>query len=342
MRDKNELLGVGIRGAGQVAREHAKAVANNPHLYLAAVCSRREETAKHLADSFQPDARVYKNYGEMLADPHVDIVSICMPNYLHAPEAIMALEVEKHLVLEKPAAVNRDELARLKDAAEKSNSRTVVSFLCRWHPQVKNIRGVLAKQAIGEIYYAEVDYWHGIKPSFASYEWIRKKEFAAGAMITGGCHAADLARYLKGEVSEVFAYSHRVREDFDYPTTLVSSVRFADGSIGKLSASLEGVSFPYQMNIDLLGTKGAIRDNRLFSTELFPAQDHFTTISTPTLNSGEVEHHPFQQEIDNLVDNILHDEPVLSDVEDACRSMAVVIAIEESAATGKPVAIPQE
>ncbi len=51
------------------------------------------------------------------------------------------------------------------------------------------------------------DYWHGIKPTFSSYNWIRKREFAGGAMITGGSHAADIARYLGGEVEEVSAYS---------------------------------------------------------------------------------------------------------------------------------------
>jgi len=159
-------------------------------------------------------------------------------------------------------------------------------------------------------------------------------------MITGGCHAADIARYLKGEVAEVLAYGTRQREDFDYPTTLVASLRFADGSVGRLSASLDGISFPYQFNVDLLGSQGAIRDNRVYSKKLFPEQTDFVVIPSPTLSSGAVSHHPFQQEIDNLVDNLLGDTPVLSDVLDACRSQEVAIAIEESAATGRAVAIP--
>ena len=158
-------------------------------------------------------------------------------------------------------------------------------------------------------------------------------------MITGGCHAADLARYLKGEVAEVFAYRTRQREDFDYPTTLVASVRFVDGGVGKLSASLDGLAFPYQFNIDLLGSQGAIRDNRLYSKRLFPEQTDFVSIPVPTPNSGSVSHHPFQQEIDNLVEAILHGAPVLSDVLDACRSQEIALAVEESAAGGRPVAI---
>ena len=340
MNIKKDKLGVGIRGAGQVAVEHAKAIQNNPHLRLAAVCSRTEERAAKLARDFGPAAKVYKQYEDLLDDESVDIVSICMPNYLHAREAIQALVAKKHLILEKPAAINREELAALRQAAGKAETRSVVSFVARWHPMLKNLRALLTQKAIGHIFHTEVDYWHGIKPTFASYPWIRRMEFAGGAMITGGCHAADIARYLKGdEIAEVFAYRCRNREDFDYPTTLVAAVKFQDGSVGKLSASLDGLHFPYQLNVDLLGTEGAIRDNRVYSKSLFPSQSDWVTISSATPNSGAVTHHPFQEEIDNLVENIRHDTPILSDVLDACNSMEVVIAIEESAETGRPVKI---
>jgi predicted dehydrogenase len=340
MGPQKEKLGVGIRGAGQVSYEHAKAIRNNPRLYLAGVCSRSLDSAQKLAKEFNPEAKIYAHYEDLLADPAVDVVSICMPNYLHAREAILALQAKKHLVLEKPTAVNREELAALRQAARKAETRTVVSFVARWHPMIKNLRSLLDRKALGHIYYAEADYWHGINPTFASYPWIRRKEFAGGAMITGGCHAADLARYLKGEeIVEVSAYRCKNREDFDYYTTLVAAVKFRDGAVGKLSASLDGLNFPYQLNIDLLGTEGAIRDNRVYSKGLFPVQTDWVTLSTPTPNSGAVAHHPFQEEIDNLVASIYENIPVLSDILDACNSVEAVIAIEESAATGKPVAI---
>jgi len=340
MHHAKKQLGVGIRGAGQVAYEHAKAIENNPHLHLAAVCSRNEESAQRLAAQYHPAAKVYRHYEDLLADAGVDIVSICMPNYLHAREAIQAYAANKHLILEKPTAINYEELQALRGAASKADTRSVVSFVLRWHPMVKNLKALLDKQAIGEIYYIEADYWHGIKKSFSSYNWIRKKEFAGGAMVTGGCHAADIVRYLSGkEVQEVFAYRCKKRPDFDYDTTLVAAIKFRDESIGKLSVSLDGLYFPYQFNIDVLGTEGAIRDNRVYSKILFPEQTDFITLSSATPNSGAVGHHPFQQEIDNLTDHILHDAPILSDVADACDSMEIVLAIEESAATGKPVKI---
>lgn len=336
---------VGIRGAGQVAAQHAAAILDNPRLRLAAICSRSRASAERLAAEWAGAAKdgrppvIYDRYEDMLDDPRVDIVSECMPNYLHAKEGALAFDAGKHLILEKPAGISREDLSSLRSAARRSKRKSVVSFVLRWHPLTINLKNLLSKSAIGDVYYAEFDYWHGIKPSFSSYGWIRRREFAGGAMITGGCHAADLARYLHGEIEEVCAYSTRARDDFDYPTTLVAAVKFVDGTVGKLSASLDGVSFPYQFNTDLLGTKGAIRDNRLFSKTLFPNQSDFATLPCETPNSGSVQHHPFKQEIDNLVANLDRGEPLLSDVEDACASMEVALAVTESAAAGKPVRI---
>jgi hypothetical protein len=72
MVPQKEKLGVGIRGAGQVSYEHAKAIRNNPRLYLAAVCSRSMDSAQKLAKEFNPEAKVYAHYEDLLADPAVE------------------------------------------------------------------------------------------------------------------------------------------------------------------------------------------------------------------------------------------------------------------------------
>lgn len=339
------MFGVGIRGAGQVARQHAEAIVANPNLRLAAVCSRKSESARRLASEYAGASKgggpvaVYERFEDLLTDGAVDIVSECMPNFLHATEAAAALRAGKHVILEKPAGVDPEQVELLRNAAGASKARSVVSFVLRWHPLVRTARDILERGLIGEPYFAGFDYWHGIKPTFPSYEWIRKAEFAGGAMITGGCHAADLSRYLKGEVDEVCAYSARAREDFDYPTTYSAAVRFRDGSAGRLSVSLDGVSFPYQFNIDLLGTRGALRDNRLYSPDLLHGQKEFCVLPVDTPNSGSVSHHPFKQEIDDFVRHLLGGPPPLSDIPDACRSMDICMAITESARSGKPVSV---
>jgi len=92
-------------------------------------------------------------------------------------------------------------------------------------------------------------------------------------------------------------------------------------------------------NLKAVLDQNAIRDNRVYSKKLFPEQTDFVILPSATPNSGAVGHHPFQQEIDNLVDGILYGAPVISDVPDSCDSMEMVLAIERSAASGKPVKV---
>lgn len=340
MSDNQRSLGIGIYGAGQVSRQYAEAIARHPNTKLTGIASRRRSSAEKLASECAPDAAVYDSYDELLDSPDIDVVALSIPNHLHAQTAIAAFRAGKHVILEKPPGLTMEELRELKEAAAEAGTKSVVSFVLRWHPMITNLKSALDARAIGDIYYAEADYWHGIKQSFSSYDWIRKKEFAGGAMYTGGCHAVDIIRYLSGhEITEVSAYAHAGRADFDYPTTIVGAVKFDNGAVGKLSASLDGLRFPYQFNIDLLGSEGAIRDNRLYSEPLFPAQNDWITLPSSTPNSGAVEHHPFAEVLGDLVDAIHGGSSVLSDVNDAIKSMAVVLALEESAQTGTPVEV---
>lgn len=336
-------FGVAIRGAGQVAHQYAAAVLEDPFLELVGVSSRTLERATRFAEQYstlQP-LKVYPSYAALLEDPEVQVVILCMPNYLHAREAALALEAGKHLILEKPPVISYEELEHLwhtyQQVSAERHVHTVVSFVLRWHPLVRTLRSLLDRGAIGDIYYTEMDYWHGIKSSFSSYPWIRKGEYAGGAMITGGCHAADLARHLKGEVTEVFAYSCRQRKDFDYPTTLVAALRFQDGTVGKVSASLDGVSFPYQFNIDLLGSQGAIRGNKLYSSVLFPSQDRWVELPCSTPDSGSVSHHPFKEEVHEFSRTLSMGKPMQPDLREGLRSMELALAITESARSGKPI-----
>ena len=339
MQNSNLILGVGIRGTGQVALQHIMAINNNPNAQVVAVCGRNLEKVQALIKNFNLKAKSYINYEDMLSDVNVDIVSECMPNYLHADEAVLAFKAGKHLILEKPAGINEEQTQRIIEASNKSGKLSVCSFVLRWHPLVRNIKKLLSQDAFGKVYFVQADYWHGIQKQFSSYSWIKQKEFSGGAMITGGCHAVDISRYLNGEITEVFAYKNKNRDDFDYDTTYNSTVKFANGSIGRISATLDGLAFPYQFNIDLLGTDGAIRANKFYSKKLIENQEDWCSLPCETPNSGKVNHHPFSDEINNLINGILYGEEIICPVTEACKSMKAVYAIMESADSGKPVTL---
>jgi predicted dehydrogenase len=236
--------------------------------------------------------------------------------------------------------------------------KSIVSYVLHWNPQIENIKRLVDSGAIGKIYYAEADYWHGIPSTFKSFSWLRQKSIAGGAVIAGGCHAVDMLRWLVGsEIVEVSARSvpppgnagnglsgtgtsdETMPLHFEYATTVTALIRFSNGAIGKIGTCLECRS-PYTFNLDLLGTAGTVRDNQIYTTRLMPGQTGFTAIPTVRPDSGDVSHHPFREEIEAFIQAIVNDGNAFPDIEDAVKTQEVCLAIETSAHSDKPVKLP--
>jgi predicted dehydrogenase len=334
--------GVAVHGAGWVSGEHLKAYQNNPHCEVRVVSSRRAESAAARAAEAGLECDVSTDFDAVLARDDIDIVSICTPNHLHAEETIKAAQAGKHILIEKPVALTLDDLRAMRDAVREAKVKTVVGFVLRWNPLYQTIKALLADGAIGEVFYAGVDYLHEIGDWWSGWVWARTKEQGGTPMLLGGCHALDGLRWFAGEVAEVTAFNTRGhRDDFEYEPTTLATLKLANGGVGKCAASFE-IEMPYTFNIELYGSKGSIRNNRLFSQKgKFPGQTNWIEIPTILPDSGEVSHHPFQGEIDHLVQCIIDDVESHVNLEDAVKTHEVCFAIDQSAANGgQPVRLP--
>ena len=336
-------LGVAIHGAGQVAYAHAASWKKNPHCRIVSVSSRRRESAQRLVEKLHLDCEIADSFEQVLADPRVDIVNISGPNHVHAEQGIAAAKAGKHIMIEKPMCISMEENVALRDAVARAGVRSVVSFVLRWNPLIQNLRNLLSMGAIGELFYVEIDYWHGLAEWWPGWEWGRTLASGASTMLTGGCHAVDAIRYLTGkEIVEVAAFANNKKGKFEYPANVVAILRFEDGTIGKTSALFDA-EMPYCFNIDLAGTEGTLRDNRIWSRRLFPGQTCWTTMQTILPDSGAVEHHPFDAQMNHLVECILEGKESHCNVADAYKTHEVCIAIDRSIAQhGRPVKLPLE
>ncbi|GAF84006.1 unnamed protein product [marine sediment metagenome] len=338
------ILGVAIHGAGKVAYAHAASWMKNPHCRIVSVSSRRKSSAQRLVDELGINCAVRDDYREVLADDRVDVVNLSGPNHVHAEQGIAAARAGKHILIEKPMVISMEENRALRNAVAKAGVKSVVSFVLRWHPLFENLKSLLAGGAIGELFYVEIDYWHGISPSWHSgWEWVHTKKTGGSTMLLGGCHAVDAIRYLSGEeVVEVTAYSNNKKGLFEYDANVVAVLKFAGGAIGKTSALFDA-EMPYSFNIDLAGTEGAMRDNRLWSKKLFPGQTGWTPMATLLPDSGDVHHHPFDAEMDHLVDCIREDRESHCNIADGYRTHELCLAIDQSIERGgRPVSLPLE
>jgi len=336
-------LGVGIIGTGWVSTEHIRAFEKNPFTRIRAICSRDKARARSKAESMQlKHCAAYDDYDQMLRDKDVQIIAICTPHHLHAQQGIAAAEAGKHLLLEKPVALDLTGLRALESAVAQAGIKTVVSFVLRWNPLFELIKSFLAEDVIGSIFYAEVDYFHGIGPWYGQYSWNIRKDMGGSSLLTAGCHAVDGLRwFLQKEAVEVYAMSNFSKGNplkYEYEPNSVTLIRFSDGVIGKVASSVECV-MPYVFNIELLGEEGTIRNNQVFSRR-WHGQKGWTSIPTILPDSRDVSHHPFLGEIDHFVDCIRSGKESHVNLADAVKTHEICLATEISAATRKPVSLP--
>ena len=100
-----DKIGFGILGAGMISGIHADALRKSSKGRMVAVCDVRQENARKLAETYAPDAKVYADFDQMLADPAVEVVNIVTPNHLHTQFVLKAAAAGKHVLCEKPPAM---------------------------------------------------------------------------------------------------------------------------------------------------------------------------------------------------------------------------------------------
>jgi predicted dehydrogenase len=334
-------LGVAIHGAGSVAQAHVASWLKNPHVQIVSVSSRNTSSARQLAEKFDLQCTVHESFDDVLGDKRVQIINLSGPNQVHAEQGVAAANAGKHLLVEKPMVLSMDENRALRDAVSRAGVKSVVSFVLRWNPLFENLKSLLAKRVIGDLFYVEVDYWHGIRDWYTGWKWAHTIDTGGSAMLLAGCHAVDAIRWFaQDEIVEVSAFSNNQMGQYEYDANVVAILKFRSGAIGKTSTLLDS-DMPYAFNIDLAGTEGTLRDNRLWSKTLLPAQTNWATLPTIMPDSGDVDHHPFDAEMNHLVDCIRNDCESHCNVADAYHTHEVCLAIDRSiAAGGQPVKLP--
>src|SRR5688572_22093924 len=239
----NQKLGVAIHGAGNVSTEHLRAYVNNPHCEVVAISSRTKEGAERKARQVGLDpARIqlYDAIEDLVADHRVDALSICTPPAGHAAETIAAARAGKHILIEKPVATTPAELRQMDTAVREAGVRTVVSFVLRWNPLVLSIKRMLADGVFGRTFFVQTAYWHNAVASGYPGAMSGPKKGTISAMLGGGCHAMDMARYLiESDVTQVTALTKDTVEGNASPANTAALVHFASGAMGYVSACTE-------------------------------------------------------------------------------------------------------
>ncbi|PYQ41152.1 MAG: hypothetical protein DMF77_16655 [Acidobacteria bacterium] len=363
----SRTLGVGISGIGWCAAEHIKAFLKNPHTEVRFLHGRDEARVREKLSRYGvavPGARFTTRYEDLLQSDEVDIVSITTPNHLHAAQAVAAARAGKHFVLEKPTGLDTRELVRIRDAVRKAKVRTIVSFELHYNPYLRFVHWLRESGRLGRIRFARVQYLSRVTDWYSGWDWVRKKSSGGSHLLAAGCHAVDALRWCSGlEPVEVSALHTRFTEGYEWPTTIAANMKLQKGAIGHVTSSTDFM-LPYTFGVELMGDKATVRDtlvtwhkdqplevDELRRANPFPEVkllDAQYGSGSPALridclmpDSADVSHHPFQGEMDELVEAVRSRRETHLSVFDAQKTMEVCLAADLSAGKGgRPVRLP--
>jgi len=358
-------FGVLIHGAGWVAGQHIAAFHAHPAARVVAVSSRSLASAQaRVAASGLSGVRVHDDFAQALAEPDVDIVSICTPQHVHCAHVVAAARAGKHLVIEKPIANSRNEMHRMLAAVHAAGVRTVVSFVLRWNPLFRELKSRIAMGAIGRPYYVEADYLSHNGSWWSGWNDAHTIDGGVSAMLVGGCHAVDAMRwfaadgefsaatpvevfairggYRKGRAREYSPLTHTWIDDappMQYDGLEVALVKFDNGALGKISVNADCV-MPYRFPLRVFGDRGTILDHHLWSPAA-AASPSWVDVPGTRPDSSDVSHHPFRAQVEHFIDCLVRDVESHCNLDDAVLTHEIVFAAQECYRTGRPVALSQ-
>lgn len=337
---------VGVIGYGWAATAHIAAINATGLAEVVAVYSSRELDDTQLSATHGRPVKSYQSLDALLAHPGLQVVDITSYPWEHADQAIAAANAGKHIILEKPATLSLVDLRRVEAAVTKAGVRFCVCFECRWSSHFQGIKAMLDKGMLGTVHYGEVDYFHGIGPWYGQFRWNITKKGGGSALLTAGCHALDaLLLCMGGEVTEVTSYATKSRSGtfapYEYDTSSVTILKFADGRVGKCAAIVDCLQ-PYYFHTHLVGSEGSILDKK-FHVNLPGFNKHaWSEMSLKMLDSGDVSDHPYQTQFEAFFKALAEGRDMpLTALADAVLSHEVIFAADRSAELGRPVKLAE-
>ena len=328
-------LRVGVIGYGYTGGIHAQAYGAHPGTRLVAIAERDEQRLSHVP----PGIQVYGTYQELL-EADIQAVSICLPTHLHCPVALEALDRGKHVLVEKPIAVNLDEAQRMLRAAKVAGRILYVGMTHRFYPEVREAKKRLDEGDIGDVVACNDCALEHL--GFLSLPpWYLQKRFAGGgAALTSGIHLVDRVRWFAGdEVSMVTGTTGNPYFGADVEDAGQMFLRFRGGVSAQITMAFMREPHPLVCDLQVIGTRGSITIHTWRGYELWNGRGHEERIFYTDEPHREKVRVGVAAEIAEFCAAIVEDRVPWPSAEDSTSALDIVMAYYQASATGVAVAV---
>lgn len=233
---KQDKLGFGVLGCGSISSAHLPAIAECPEAQLTAVCD-IDETKGRKCAADNGNVTFYKDYLEMVKDPAVDVVCICTPSGIHADGVIAAAKAGKHVFCEKPLDISQERMNRMIDAVDKAKVKMGCVFQGRTDQSNISARQIVTSGQLGRMTLGDawMKYYRS-RAYYASAGWRGTWALdGGGALMNQGVHGIDLLLWIMDSpVDRVFARMEHLVRDIEVEDTCTASILFKNGALGSI------------------------------------------------------------------------------------------------------------
>ncbi len=339
--EMTDELRCGLIGCGRVAPRHAESIASLPGARLVAVADIREDRAERFAA--RQGAEGHTDYHALLARPDIDVVNICAPSGLHAQMAVDALAAGKHVLVEKPIALSLADADRMIAAAKAADRKLCVVLQNRYNPPMQDLRRLVDAGALGKLLLGSATVrWYRTQEYYED-DWHGTWAMDGGALMNQSIHHIDALQWLLGAPESVFAYTGTLAHRMEAEDVGVAVIRFRNGALG----TVEGSTVTYPENLEgsvaIFGERGSAKVggtalNRKVLWKVAGELEHERELLTrEQVDPPSVYGTSHRAVIADMIAAVREDREPKTNGPEARNSLALVLAMYESARTGEPV-----
>jgi len=328
----------GILGAARVNQRLLPAIEHNPHSKLLMLASRRDGAAQECINQYSKypsEVKASQDFDEVIQHPDIHAIYIPLANEEHTEVALKAIQHKKHVLIEKPMALTKDEVIQITNAAKKNEVQVMEGFMYVFHPQFDFIQQMIASGKLGRIQYAHSMFSFPIQPA-RYYRINRSIKDGGGALWDIGPYAIHtLRQVMGGHIKQVNACAKMNTHQADMSASGI--LEFTDQRRATFDISFECTR---RSEFEIFGDKGRLKCHTVWQHEDDEAIISYELDGGKTTTEKIPKGNHFDLEIDHFVDCILNNkESDKLSMDDAIHQAATMEAVYQSIQNGQWVSV---
>ncbi|MBO1514851.1 Gfo/Idh/MocA family protein [Metabacillus bambusae] len=326
---------IGVVGTGTMGKLHLNAWSNMKAVTISGILGRDKRLVDQLAEKYK--SNTYMEYEELLKTD-IDVIDICLPTYLHKEFVSKAAQHGKHIICEKPLALNLDECREILEICHTWGVQLFVGHTLRFSPEYKHAHDQVKRGVIGEPGVVRLS--RGGPYPLGRDSWYQDEGKSGGVILDLGIHEFDWVRWTFGEVERVMAKQvKRKGENGNSIEYALVTLRMLSGTIAHMELSWAKETF--ESSFEIAGNKGMLThsDRESYPITLKIKNEEEQNNGGVALPKSIGTKSPLQLQLEHFTKCLENAEKPIISAEDAMKAVEIAVAAIESVKSGQPVSL---